>query len=371
MQGLKNKVQYLYQLEKYIQVQDTKIDIETIIEKNKNNLSETIEIEEMDLEYITRYKDNAELPKGLIQVVQEGRNGVQEAIIKNTYENGELVNQTQIGSRVTKSSVDKIVEIGTANYKSTYKAKVGDTLYVTSSSLTLRREPSLNSDGVTVIHKNDSAKLLEIYEEWYKIVHNNEIGWVNNNCMTYVNPNQKYQDSNTEGKSKSELLAELNFNMKLNTPSGLSLEQFKKIFENETKDTNGIFKNNAQYFYYIEKQYNINGIFVAAVAIHESGWGSSKISNDKNNLFGYGAYDSSPYSSAYSFSNYSECIDLIARVFVKYYLNPAGTKIYEGEVATGKYYNGSTLKGVNIKYATDKNWANAVYKWMEYLYNKL
>ena len=167
------------------------------------------------------------------------------------------------------------------------------------------------------------------------------------------------------------MLSKLNFNIKLNKPSGLSLSQFKKVLSNNENDINGVFEKNAEYFYYAEKQYGVNGIFLAAVAIHESGWAGSSISQDKNNLFGYGAYDSDPYDSAYSFSTYSEGIDLLARVFAKYYLNPEGTKIYEGTVADGCYYNGNTLSGVNVKYATDKNWANAVYSWMKYLYNRL
>ena len=57
------------------------------------------------------------------------------------------------------------------------------------------------------------------------------------------------------------------------------------------------------------------------VGIHESNWGTSKIAQNKHNLFGYGAYDSNPYNGAYQFNDYSECIDLISRVFVKYYLN--------------------------------------------------
>ena len=61
-------------------------------------------------------------------------------------------------------------------------------------------------------------------------------------------------------------------------------------------------EQNAQYFYYVEKQYNINGLFVAAIGIHESNWGTSKIAKDKKNLFGYGAYDSNPYNGAYQFS---------------------------------------------------------------------
>ena len=174
----------------------------------------------------------------------------------------------------------------------------------------------------------------------------------------------------TSAKSKSELISNLSFGMQLNKPSGLTLEQFKQILT-DSKDTNKIFQNNAQYFYYIEKQYNINGVFVAAIGIHESAWGTSQISRNKNNLFGYGAYDSNPYNGAYNFSDYSECIDLIARVLVKYYLNPKGTSIYGGEIAAGTYYNGPTLSGVNTRYATDKNWANGVYNHMKYLYNKL
>jgi beta-N-acetylglucosaminidase len=158
--------------------------------------------------------------------------------------------------------------------------------------------------------------------------------------------------------------------MDLTQPSGLSLEQFKEVLT-DSKDTNNVFANNAEYFYYAEQQYGINGIFLAAIGIHESAWGTSKISLNKKNLFGYGAYDSSPSSSAYSFSDYSEGIDMVARVLVKYYLNPAGTSIYNGETASGKYYSGNTISAVNSKYATDTNWKNCVYQYMKYLYNKI
>lgn len=171
--------------------------------------------------------------------------------------------------------------------------------------------------------------------------------------------------------SKKELLNKLNKNMKLDKPSGLTLDQFRKIFENDKKDKNNVFEENAEYFYYVEKVYGINGVFVAAVGIHESEWGTSRIARDKQNLFGYGAYDMNAYSSAYSYNGYAAGIDMIARVLMKNYLNPKGTVICNGEVASGKYYNGKTLSAVNKRYATDKNWANSVYSWMSYLYNKL
>jgi beta-N-acetylglucosaminidase len=158
--------------------------------------------------------------------------------------------------------------------------------------------------------------------------------------------------------------------MELNKPSGLTLEQFQKILTDD-KDINSIFRDNAEYFYYIEKEYNINGVFVAAIGIHESAWGKSNIAKNKKNLFGYRAYDSDPYNSASTFNTYAEGIDLIARVLTKYYLNPKGTEIYNGETAVGTYYNGSTVTAVNKKYASDSGWANKVYSYMEYLYKKI
>lgn len=330
---------------------------------------EEIAVEEQDLEYTTIYKKNNDLPKGMIQVIQEGRDGREQIITKKYYEGGTLVNET-IDSNILIASVDKIVEIGNAGFSSNYKVKVGDTLYVTSNTLVVRLKPDKLSEKIITINKNESVRLLEIQDNWYKIKYNSYEGFVQSDCVTYIDPNiGAYAYS--EEKSKAELIAGLNKNMKLNKPSGLSLEQFKKVLSGCKSDKNKIFEGNAEYFYYAEKQYNINGLFVAAVGIHESKWGTSKISLDKKNLFGYGASDSNPYANAKNFTTYAEGIDLVSRVFVKYYINSPGTKIYDGEVATGKYYNGSTLVDVNKRYATDKNWNNGVYKWLTYLYNRL
>lgn len=268
------------------------INLDEIIEKNTENVGnrEEITVEEVELEYITKYRNNSNLYKGTREVSQEGRNGIQKITTKKIYDkNGNLIQEKQMSAVVTKSSINKIIDIGTKK---------------------------------------------------------------------------------REVKSKKESnITNLDFNMALNKPSGFTLEQFKKVLT-DSKDKNKIFEKNAEYFYYIEKEYGINGIFVASIGIHESAWGTSKIAKNKYNLFGYGAYDSNPYNGAYKFENYSESIDLIARVLVKYYINPKGTDIYDNQKANGKYYNGNTLSGVNKKYATDKNWANCVYKYMKYLYGK-
>ena len=357
----------------------SEINIEEIIDKNTNNgRKEEISVHEETLEYITKYRTNNKLPKGMVQVVQEGREGKQEITTKKVYEKEQLIEEIQMSSKIKKASVNKIVEVGNGKKIASYNVKIGDKVYVTSDRLSVMSEPSENATKVATLAKNDELKVLEINGQWYKIICDSHRGYVKKECTTYLNPNEKevQNDKNApsnQGNSTSGSggnIEKLSFDMKLNKPSGLSLEQFKKILTDD-KDKNKIFENNAEYFYYIEKQYNINGVFVAAVAIHESGWGTSKIALQKKNLFGYGAYDSNPYNGAYEFTDYSECIDLIARVFVKYYLNPNGTEIYGGEKAQGTYYNGSTLTAVNNKYASDKNWANSVYKHMKYLYNKL
>lgn len=272
------------------------VDLDEIIQKNtksKNGKEEIYEKQE-ELEYITKYRNSDELYKGTTKVSQEGRNGIQTITMKKIYDSdGNFIREEQVGCVVTKSSINKIIEIGT---------------------------------------------------------------------KVYVEP-EKTQSSAGENSGLTREIA-------LNRPSGFSSEQFKKALTDD-KDKNKIFQNNSEYFYYIEDEYNINGMFVAAIGIHESAWGTSRLAKNKYNLFGYGAYDSNPYNGAYTFSSYSESIDLIARVLVKYYINPAGTKIYDGQTASGKYYNGNTISGVNKKYATDTNWGNAVYKYMEYLYGKI
>lgn len=352
--------------------QAKEIDIEQVIKQNTNNgQTEQITKKEEVLEYLTQYRTNKDIPKGISVVVQEGIKGKQEITIKTTYDKeGNVISEEQIGASITKSSANKIVEIGGANYSSNYQVKVGDKIYVASDMLAIWSETNEESRKITTLKQKDEIKVLEIKPNWYKILHENTVGWVKAECTIYLNPNQKQENTETETKNKQQFLSQLSFNMQLNKPSGLTLEQFKKVLSDE-KDKNKIFTNNAEYFYYIEKQYNINGIFVAAVGIHESAWGTSKIALQKNNLFGYGAYDSNPYNGAYEFTNYSESIDLLARVFVKYYLNPSGTSIYGGEKAAGTYYNGATLSGVNTKYASDKNWANAVFTHIKYLYNNL
>ncbi len=104
-------------------------DINAYIDYNK----EEIVKKEIDLEYITKYQNNPELPSGMIQVVQEGIDGKQEEITKKIYEGDKLTEEKIVGNTVTKASVNKIVEVGTGRHIINYNAEIGDDIYITPS----------------------------------------------------------------------------------------------------------------------------------------------------------------------------------------------------------------------------------------------
>ena len=350
-------------------------EIKEILSENTSAIfKKTLDVDEIDLDFTTSYMENNELPSGTIQVRQEGVDGTQKVIILKTYEGDEFKEEERISGEVTAQAIEKIVEVGTGEGSNNYVPKKGDSVYATPETVKLREAASRKANEIAEIRKNEKAVIVEVVNNnWLKLQFSNHIGFADTNCFTNINPNGPTQFATGTGIEypKEQLMSILDFNMDLSKPSGLSLEQFKKILTGNPGDTQGVLASNAEFFYYCERQYGINGVFLASMAIHEGGWGTSKIANDKKNLFGYGAYDSNPYGGASNFSSYAEGIDLVARVLVKNYLHPKGEEIYDGQIANGTYFNGPTLTGVNTRYATDKNWANAVFKWMTYLYNRL
>lgn len=337
-------------------------------------LKKTLNVDEVDLDYTTEYRENSEIPSGTIRVIQEGTDGTQKMIILKTFEGEEFKEEERISGEVTQEATNKIVEIGTGEGSNNYIPREGDSIYATPETVKIREAAARKSNEIGEIKKDEKAVIVEVVNNnWLKIQYQRLIGYVDANCFTNINPNGPTNFVSGSGIEypRDQLMSILDFNMDLSKPSGLSLDQFKKILSGNPGDTQGVLASNAEYFYYCERQYGINGVFLASMAIHEGGWGTSKIANDKKNLFGYGAYDSNPYGGASSFATYAEGIDLVARVLVKNYLHPKGEEIYDGQIANGTYFNGPTLTGVNTRYASDKNWANAVFKWMTYLYNRL
>ncbi|MBV8301679.1 MAG: glucosaminidase domain-containing protein [Candidatus Dormibacteraeota bacterium] len=95
-----------------------------------------------------------------------------------------------------------------------------------------------------------------------------------------------------------------------------------------------------------ESTYHVSARYFVAHAILESDWGASAIAQNKHNLFGFGADDANPYGDAMTFPSFDACIQYVAHFIEVNYLTPGGA-----------FYHGPTLRGMNVDYASDPNWA--------------
>ncbi len=324
-------------------------------------------IEEKEIPFETLYTERSILPKDEEVVLQEGVNGKKNVTFVRSYINNELSEEIILKEEKTLDYLPQIIDKGTSEFLFKIKAHLNDTLYLTDNS-TLYEAMETSSNIIANIPKFLDIKLLDLpNEDWCKVSYDGIEGFLATKNLTSA----KISPTMPEKCRIKKILLKLDKTMPLNHSSGLNLNDFKKIFTGLSNDTENIIYNNYEVFYNVDKKYNINGIFLASMAIHESNWGTSQIAKDKKNLFGYGSYDDTPYESSYEFEDYKDSIELVAKVLVKYYLNPAGTKIYDGEYALATYYNGPTVADVNIRYASDTTWNEKVYSYMEMLYKRL
>ena len=348
-------------------------------EKNSNpfnisqillNNTETIRTKEntyrdKEIPYSTKFIENSSLPKDEKIVKQKGVPGLERINIVRTYEGEDLIDESTSNISILKAPVEEIVEVGTSDFLVNYNVHLGDIMYIINTTSLM--DSMTNGSEICKITRYMDVALLEVIGEWCKVSYDGQEGYVLASALT----SQSATPGIVSQNKVQRIVSRLNFNMQLNVKSGLSLADFKRVLSGESKDKNKVIEQNAEAFYNAEQKYNVNGILLAAMAVHESGWGTSAISLQKKNLFGYGAYDRDPYNSAYSYDTYAEGIDFVAKMLAKTYLNPAGVTLGDGDVSTGRYYTSPTLIGINTKYSTDPNWCTKVFSYMTYFYDKL
>ena len=108
-----------------------------------------------------------------------------------------------------------------------------------------------------------------------------------------------------------------------------------------------------------QNQYSVNALLSLGIAINESGWGTSSIAKNKNNLFGLNAVDTSPGQSANYFASVDDCIrEFMDKWMARGYLKDGNWKNY-GE------FLGNKDSGINVKYASDPYWGEkaAAHAW--------
>ncbi len=341
------------------------IDVIQVMLANTDSNKKMIN-EQRDVEYITEYEENPNLPRDEEQVKQDGKNGKVQITALQEYQNGDMVKEDIIESTTLEKMVTKIIYKGTSDFLKKYSVHIDDQMYLLEAE-DLKEEAKEESNTIVQVPRYLNVKIKEAGEEWIKVSYNGKEGYLKTTNITSEAVTPLIKEKNRVATLKNNL----NIDMDLSMPSGLTLSDYKTVLSNNLSDKNKIFEQNAEFFYKAEQKYKVNGIFIAAVGIHESAWGTSKIANDKNNLFGFTAYDSDPYNSATSFDTYENAINKVAETLSTKYLHVAGTKISDDLIATGTYFNGTTAKSVNTRYASDQGWADKVFNYMQYLYNKL
>lgn len=136
--------------------------------------------------------------------------------------------------------------------------------------------------------------------------------------------------------------------LSMHTKAPFTPDQYNSYIAANKKESVMLTTGNA--FASAQNTYTINALLMFGVAINESGWGTSSIAKEKNNLFGLNAVDSSPGESANTFKSVEHCINEFAYEWVhKDYLN-GGDWRYRGP------HLGDKHSGMNVKYASDPYW---------------
>lgn len=237
---------------------------------------------------------------------------------------------------------------------------IPDKNFTTTAELNLRVSYDASSDILTVIPK--SATVVATHKasnNWYKVTYNGQTGFVSGAYLKEVTTDPEINRDTYQF-------------VDLRTQSSVTAKQINDYIAAyvNLKGKKSVLTGQGQLFIDAGKQYGVNALYLAAHAIHESGYGTSAISLGKSNLFGFGSYDATAYIASYKFSSVKENIAYIAREMKTTYLNPNNWK-YNGAYLgyTTKDANGKRIdaksEGMNFYYASDSNWGKAISQHME------
>ena len=337
-----------------IEPNENTVDILQLMVSN-NYSNKKLVNEERDIEFITEKINDNQIPKGEEKVEQKGVLGKKQVKALQQYENDKFISEDIIESVTVKEPVKEIIHVGTSEFLAKLKVHIGEEMFLMEKT-DLKKEANDSSESITTINRYLNFEVLEVSENWTKVKYKENEGYLPNEKLTSETITPKIKEKNRIARIKDSLKKD----MDLTEPTGLTLSDYKTILGYNKSDKNSIFADNVEYFYNAEQKYGVNGIFIAAVGIHESGWGTSYLAKEKKNLFGYKAYDRDPINSAQDFESYEDAINTVAQALSKNYLTPSGS-----------FYYGKTMEAVNTKYASDSAWHEKVYSYMEYLYDKL
>lgn len=136
----------------------------------------------------------------------------------------------------------------------------------------------------------------------------------------------------------------------LRTKTNITADQMNAFIN--ANNNSGIIAGKAQSFISAQEKHGCNAATILAMAIHESAWGTSNIARGKNNLFGWGAYDSAT-SNATTYSSVEACVSAQMGDNLANYMDPNCSRYFSMSL-------GNKGGGFITKYASDPYWAEKI-----------
>ncbi|MBQ6334890.1 MAG: glucosaminidase domain-containing protein [Erysipelotrichaceae bacterium] len=133
----------------------------------------------------------------------------------------------------------------------------------------------------------------------------------------------------------------------LRTKTNIAADKFDSFLKSMNY-SNSVMTGQGSIFIDAQNKYGCNALLVYAMACLESAYGTSWYAVNRNNLFGWSAYDDSP-SSATTFSSVAVCVNEQMGRNLNWFLDYSNSRYFGSAV-------GNKGAGVNVKYASDPYW---------------
>lgn len=322
----------------------------------------------------------------------------------NTNENTVVLNNNRsIGNRVVAMKDGIVVIAGEKENKSivtlgyTYVNNGNDAYYYDSSGSTVKTGVSAQvSDGVNidlvelipraqVTHqsyytKNRDKELVHYVAKYsYKSSTDRYVGryetfticqapsFMSEGTKYYSMDGQKFYSDNKLINLKGTFYPYYKF-LTFRSKTSYTTQQLNSYIASWNK-SDSVLNGRGSAFINAQNEFGVNAALLLAFAVHESGYGTSSIAKDKNNLFGVNATDSNPYGNANTYNSVEDSIYSQADCVI--------SRAYTDAILDSRYFGanvGNKNAGMNVKYASDPYWgekiAGHMYRLDKYLGNK-
>lgn len=230
----------------------------------------------------------------------------------------------------------QVVDFANAKSVSCYQVSGGRLLHYITQDMTTPGHATSLDNGAAPSYLQSGATYYSYDGHYFYTSYGTMLGdYQNNTRSNSVNPNSPYYNYYQYLPFRSR--------------TSYSAADLNNLINGRTSSASKL-RNTGDYLVNSQNTYGVNALIMTAIAANESGWGTSSICKNKNNLFGLNAVDSSPGTSASTYASVEECIRQYADGWMsRGYLKPSDWR-YKGG------FLGNKASGVNVSYASDPYW---------------